>query len=130
MPPSNILRLTPATSPLSPPPQNIFQPITHSAPPLSSPSPYSNTNATRATTFGEAVSSPLSLKLSDEILNVLNDAENVLKTDYISEKALNEKDIEEIKKEYNSDDIKNELDDGNVPSVLEFLLAVKVKISM
>ena len=63
--------------------------------------------------------SPPNLELSDEILNVLDNAENVLKTDYVSEKTLNEKDIEEIKNKYNFDDIKNELDDSNVPSFLE-----------
>ena len=150
--PSTSPRLAPTAPPLSPP-QNIFQTVAPSAPLLSPPPPYSfprrttNANTTRATWFGEAalekseqglvieiddiledVPSPLTLKLEDEILNVLDDAENVLQNDYVSDRMLNGNRIEEIKEEYNFDDIKNEFDEGHVPPSLEFLMVVKMNI--
>ena len=41
---------------------------------------------------------------------------------------LNGNRIEEIKEEYNFDDIKNEFDEGHVPPSLEFLMVVKMNI--
>ena len=102
-------------------------------------------NATRSTRFGEAVfekieleilgerelvdeiddisrnipSSPR-LELSDEILNVLSDAEGILEIDFVNDKTVNERDLEEIKNEYDFDEIKKELDEGNIPLVLDF----------
>ena len=50
----------------------------------------------------------------------MSDAENVIKSDYVSDKTLNEIDIEDIKKEYDFKDIKNTLDEGDIPSLLDF----------
>ena len=63
---------------------------------------------------------PQTLEFADEILNVLDNAENILQNDYVSDRVLNEKNIEEIKEEYNFDNIKNELDEGHVLPSLEF----------
>ena len=60
------------------------------------------------------------LEFADEILNVLDNAENILQNDYVSDRVLNEKNIEEIKEEYNFDNIKNELAEGHVVPSLEF----------
>ena len=58
---------------------------------------------------------PPRLELTDEILNVLTDAENV-----INNEETDDKDIQQIKDEYNLDYIKNEFDEGKVPEILEF----------
>ena len=63
---------------------------------------------------------PPALELADEILNILGDVKNVLQNGYVSDRVLNEKNIADIKEEYNSDDIKNELDERPVPPSLEF----------
>ena len=63
---------------------------------------------------------PPTLELADEILNILGDVKNVLQNGYVSDRVLNEKNIADIKEEYNSDDIKNELDERPVPPSLEF----------
>ena len=46
------------------------------------------------------------LELSDGILDVVNDAEDIINNDLMSEKDLDEKDIEVIKREYDFEDIK------------------------
>ena len=63
---------------------------------------------------------PPTLELADEILNILGDVKNVLQNGYVSDRVLNEKNIADIKEEYNSDDIKNELDERPVQPSLEF----------
>ena len=68
----------------------------------------------------EGIPSPPQLELSDGIVNVLKDAEDIINNDFISEKDLDEKDIEDIKREYNSEDIKNTLDEKNILEFLEF----------
>ena len=65
------------------------------------------------------IASPPQLKLFDRILNVFKVAEDVINNDFISKKDLDEKDIEAIKREYNFEDIKNTLDEGNIPEILE-----------
>ena len=60
------------------------------------------------------------LELSDGILNFLNDAEDIINKDLIREKDLEEKVIEDIKREHNFEDIKNTLDEGYVHEILEF----------
>ena len=101
--------------PLSPiPTARPFPPAIPKAPMLSPPRVFSfrpissDENATNAARFGKAVAvkceqeqtreidnifgdvpSPPNLELSDEILIVLGDAENVIKTDYVSDKMLN-----------------------------------------
>ena len=122
-----------------------FSPIITTAAPLSPPRVFSfrpissGENAANATGLGEAVAakseqertreiddiighvpSPPNLELSDEILNVLIDLQNVIKTDYVSNKTLNEEDIEDIKKEYDFEDIKNTVDEGVIPPILDF----------
>ena len=64
--------------------------------------------------------SPPKLELSDGILNVLEDAEDIVNNNFLNENDLNEKDIEDIKKDYDFGDIKNNLDERNIPPVLDF----------
>ena len=65
--------------------------------------------------FMKSFPPPPRLELTDEILNVLTDAENV-----INNEETDDKDIQQIKDEYNLDYIKNEFDEGKVPEILEF----------
>ena len=62
---------------------------------------------------------PPRLELSDGLLNVLNDGENIINNDFIKTEDLDEKDIEDIKNEY-FEGIKNTLDEGHIPEILEF----------
>ena len=66
------------------------------------------------------IPSPPRLGLSGEILNVLKDGEDVTNNDFVKAEELDDKDIEEIKDEYNFYDIKNEFDKGKIPGILEF----------
>ena len=68
----------------------------------------------------EDVPSAPTLELADKIFNVLDEVANVLQNDYMSDRVLNEKTIEDIKEEYNFDYIKNELDEGHLPASLDF----------
>ena len=68
----------------------------------------------------EDVSLPPTLELADESLNILGNAENVLKNNYVNDRVLNEKNIEDIKGEHTFDKIKNKLDEGHVPPSFEF----------
>ena len=63
---------------------------------------------------------PPKLELSDGILNVLKDTEDVVNNDFLKENDLNKKDIEDIKKQYNFEDIKRTLEEGYIPLVQEF----------
>ena len=64
---------------------------------------------------------PQKLELDDSLLNVLSaKADDILNTDYINDKKLNEKEIEDIKEEVDFENIKNTLDEGNIPQQLEF----------
>ena len=58
------------------------------------------------------IPSPLRLELSDEILNVSKDAEDVINNDFVKVEELDYKDIQEIKDEYNFDDIRNAINNG------------------
>ena len=66
------------------------------------------------------IPTPPRLELSDRLLNVLNDAENIINNDFIKTEDLDEKDIQDIKNEYDFEDIKNTLDDGQIPEIFEF----------
>ena len=60
-------------------------------------------------------------ELDDSLLNVLSAKEDdILSTDYISNKELNEKKTEDINKEYDFENIKNILAEGNIPQQPEF----------
>ena len=63
---------------------------------------------------------PPRLELSDNILKVLSDVEDVINDEFVKVEELDDKDMQEIKDEYNFDDIKNEFDKGKVPEILEF----------
>ena len=63
----------------------------------------------------KSVPSPPRLELSDEILKVLSYGEDVINDDFVKVEDLDDKDVQEIKDEYNFDDIKNEFDE-----ILEF----------
>ena len=45
----------------------------------------------------------------------MSDTKNAIKTDYVSDKTL-----EDIKKEYDFEDIKNTLNEGNIPPICDF----------
>lgn len=63
---------------------------------------------------------PPKLGLADLLLNVLSTkANDILNTDYINEKDLSEKKIEDIKEGYDFEDINNTLD-GNISHQLKF----------
>ena len=145
-PPTDRPILTPTAPPLSLP-QNIFQPVTPSAPPLSRPPPYffprrtTNANTTQATRFSEATLEkneqelvreidkvledaplPPTLEIADKILNILDDAEHVLQSDYVSGRVLNEKKVEDIKEEK-----MNSMRDMHRP-LSNLLMVVKINI--
>ena len=61
------------------------------------------------------------LEPGDQLLNTLcAEAEDSLKDEYVTSKELEDKNLEEIKKEYNFDDIKDASDHAAVPAQLEF----------
>ena len=68
----------------------------------------------------KSIPSPPRLELTDGILNVLKDVENVINNDFVRVGENDDKDIQKIKDEYNFDDIKNEFDDGKVLEILDF----------
>ena len=60
---------------------------------------------------------PLKIEIGDSLLNILStDAEDILKDDYVNDKVWEDKTMEQIKDEYNFDDIKDAFDDGQVPT--------------
>ena len=67
----------------------------------------------------KSVPSPPRLELSDEILKILSDGEDVIKDDFFKVEELDDKDVQQIKDEYSFDDIKNEFDEGKVQEILE-----------
>ena len=130
----------------------LFSPTIPTVPPLSPPRVFSfrpissDENATNATRFGEVVAakseqertrenddilddapSPPNLELSDEILNVLSYAENEIKTDYASDKTLNEKGTEDIKKNMILKILKIRSMKAIFPLFLIFSMEAKVK---
>ena len=68
------------------------------------------------------IPSPPRLELPDEILNVLKDAEDVINNDFVEVKELDDKDIQEIKDEYNFDDIKVNLTMEKFQKYLNFFM--------
>ena len=67
----------------------------------------------------KSVPSPPRLELSNEISNVLNDADNIINNDFVKVEELDYRDIQEIKYEYSFDNIKNEFDGEKVRKILE-----------
>ena len=62
------------------------------------------------------IPNPPKITIGDPLLNVLStDAEGILKDDYVNDKVLEDKTIQQIKDEYNFDDIKDAFDDGQSP---------------
>ena len=58
---------------------------------------------------------PHKIEKEDPLLNVLpTDTENTVKDDYINDKVIEDKTIEQIKDECNIDVVKDALDDGQV----------------
>ena len=58
---------------------------------------------------------PPSIKIGDLLVNVLRtEAEGILEDDYVNDKVIQEKTIEQIKDEYNFDDIKDDFDEGKI----------------
>ena len=67
---------------------------------------------------------PPKIEIRDPLLNILStDAEDILKNNYVNDKVLEDKTIEQIKAEFNFDDIKDAFDNRQVsppPSNLNF----------
>ena len=62
---------------------------------------------------------PPKIEIGDPLLNVLTtEAEGILEDDYVNDKVIQEKTIEQIKDEYNFDDIKDAFDEGKIPPQL------------
>ena len=68
----------------------------------------------------KSVPSPPRLELSDKILKVLRDGEDIINDEFVKVEVLDDKEMQEIKDEYNFDNVKNEFDEGKVPEILEF----------
>ena len=67
------------------------------------------------------VPEPPEIELANWIIYILSTkADEILQDGYINDNALNEKKIEEIKNEYNFDQIKDAFDEGKVPTQREF----------
>ena len=61
------------------------------------------------------------LELEDQLLNTLGaEAEVIFEDNFVTSKELEEKTLENIKEEYNFDEIKDAFDDAVVPHHLEF----------
>ena len=66
---------------------------------------------------------PPKIEIGDSLLNILSsDTEDILKDDYVNNKVLEDKTIEQIKNKYNFDDIEDAFDDGQVLLSLMFFL--------
>ena len=64
---------------------------------------------------------PPEIELANWIIYILSTkADEILQDGYMNDNALNEKTIEEIKNEYNFDQIKDAFDEGKVPTQREF----------
>ena len=69
---------------------------------------------------------PHKIEIEDPLLNVLpTDTENIVKDDYVNDKVIEDKTIEQIKDEYNIDAIKDAFDDGQV--LIKFFLVGKIR---
>lgn len=63
------------------------------------------------------------IEIGDPLLNVLStDVEEILKYDYVSDKVLEDRTIEQIRDEYSFDEIKDAFSEGQIPPQLEFFL--------
>ena len=71
------------------------------------------------------IPSPSHFEFSDEIVNVLSDAKDVINNDFVKVEKLDDNGLQDIKEKYNFDDIKNEFDDGKIPDDRE-----KVEMTM
>ena len=56
------------------------------------------------------------------------EAEGILEDDYVNDKVIQEKTIEQIKDEYNFHDIKDAFDEAKIPSQLKSFLVVTMTI--
>ena len=64
---------------------------------------------------------PPKSELEDGLANVLGqEAEDILMDKFVNSKALKDETLEDIKEEYNFDEIKDAFDDASVPKQLEF----------
>ena len=69
---------------------------------------------------------PAKLKIGDPLLNFLSAyAEKMLTDDYVNDKELQDKTLEQIKEEYKFDETEDVFDKGIIPSQLEFFSVVK-----
>ena len=72
---------------------------------------------------------PPKIEIGDPLLNVLTaEAEGILEDDYVNDKVIQEKTIEQIKDEYNFHDIKDAFDEAKTPSQLKPFLVVTMTI--
>ena len=67
---------------------------------------------------------PPNIKLGDLLLNVLStEAEDILKSNYVTDKEIEDKTNDQIEDEYNYDQIKDAFTKGQIPSQLEFFFS-------
>lgn len=72
---------------------------------------------------------PPKIELGDGLAHALGtEAEEILENKYINSKKLQDKTLQNIKEEYNFDDIKDAFDEASIPSTLHFFMVVTVTI--
>lgn len=72
---------------------------------------------------------PPKIELGDALAHALGtEAEEILENKYINSKKLQDKTLQNIKEEYNFDDIKDAFDEASIPSTLHFFMVVTVTI--
>ena len=152
-PPFNNFIPLPQPLPPPPPSFNSFQPQflqpTPPPPPPLLPSRSSTNQSQPLTHFGEMtmtktetkpkqeqvledidmavykITKPPKIEIGDPLLSVLStDAEEILEDDYINNKILEDKTLEQIKEEYIFDEIKDAFDGGKKPLNLNFFLVM------
>ena len=76
-----------------------------------------------------AIPEPRKTEIRDPLLNVLStDAEKFLEDHYNNDKILEDKTLEQIKEEYNFDEMKDAFGDGKIPPQLDFSFLVVTMI--
>ena len=58
--------------------------------------------------------------LADPLLEYFQKADEILKTDFVWQKEQEKSEIEAIKKEYQVDTLTDQIDQGQVPKILQF----------
>ena len=74
---------------------------------------------------------PTKLELGDSLLNLLGvEADDILEQKYVNKKQEEDAVLEQIKEDYNFDEIKDAFDEGVVPHQLDFSMVEKIVTSI